>query len=173
MTRDETRPGAILSADGVHRYMLWRPSFAPAPPPVRSLLWIMLNPSIADASVNDPTIRKVMGFTRRYAFDVARVVNLWALRSTDWKGLRTHVDPIGPENDMHLRTEIASAWTIVLAWGNHALDVPGGRERIATVERMLGRAPIWRLGVTKNGMPYHPLMIGYDTPFEGVPGLGG
>lgn len=168
----ETRPGAILSpGDSAYRYLLWRP-VSPLVPKVRALLWIMLNPSTADASSDDPTIRKVIGFTERNDFNLARVANLWALRSTDWKALRKHPNPIGPENDRYLRVEIARADAIVLAWGNHALDVPGGRERIAHVTRMLEDAPmltpIFQLGRTKIGMPFHPLMISYDTPLRGA-----
>lgn len=81
--------GAVLSLDGVYRYHLWRR----LGPGDRSLGFVMLNPSTADANEDDPTIRKCVGFARTLGYDMVEVCNLFALRSTDPKGLRGPLFP--------------------------------------------------------------------------------
>jgi len=157
--------GAVVSDCGTYRYVLWRSLVAQSTERLNGrLVWVCLNPSVADASADDPTIRKICGFTRRWGFAQPRVVNLYALRSTDPKGLWRHTDPVGPENDRYIREEITACDAIVLAWGANATP-----ERAKTVTRLIDLntldlgVPIWHLGLTKNGQPKHPLMLGYDT----------
>ncbi len=88
---------AFLSECGVYRYELTR-TWGDGD----RLLWIMLNPSTADADLDDPTIRRVIGFSRGFGYSGAIVANLFALRSTDPKALRTHPDPVGPANNAML-----------------------------------------------------------------------
>ncbi len=60
--------GATLSVDNVYRYALWRTWDPPADmfEPSRPIMtWVMLNPSTADHRVDDPTIRKCIGFAKR------------------------------------------------------------------------------------------------------------
>lgn len=71
--------GAVISDDGRYRYRLWR-TWAPELP---RMAWIMLNPSTADAEVDDPTIRRCVGFAKREGCGGIEVVNLYAYRSTD------------------------------------------------------------------------------------------
>lgn len=155
--------GAILSPCETYRYVLWRVlEPQPGEPLAGTLLWVMLNPSTADATADDATIRKVCGFARRWGYREARVVNLYALRSRDPKALWKHQDPVGPENDDHLRWEATHADAVVLAWGANA-----GQLRAEEVRKIVLRAadpaPVWHLGLTQNGHPKHPLMLGYDT----------
>jgi len=151
--------GAIISACGQYRYKLTREPhdmYSTSGP----ALFIMLNPSIADAALNDPTIRRCIGFAQ--AWDCAGLVaaNLYALRATNPADLWTHADPIGEDNDMWLAELIREHETVVCAWGANAKP-----ERVATVRKMFHRLsrPMC-LGVTKAGAPRHPLYIRADQP---------
>lgn len=158
----QTLPGvgyhrtATLSPDGVYRYELTRRWGTGR----EGVLWVMLNPSTADAEVDDQTIRKCIGFTRREGFDHLKVVNLYALRATNPAELDAHPDPVGPENFTYLARAMRDKTypLAVAAWGAN-----------------LGPKPLfihvpWPpnfyrcLGVTKNGQPRHPSRPGYDTP---------
>jgi hypothetical protein len=155
-----TGNGAVISDCQTYRYVLWR-SLSGAGL-AGSVLWVAVNPSTATATENDATIRKVMGFSRRWGFAQARVVNLYALRSRDPKLLLTHPNPIGPENDKYIRVEASEADAVVLAWGNNAKP-----ERAKSVQQAIEvwaeHKPIWHLGLTGRGQPSHPLMLGYNT----------
>ena len=73
----------VFESVRMYRYVLTR-SWAEG----SMVVWVMLNPSTADARVDDPTIRKVMGFSRRWGYAGCVVVNLFGLRATDPKALR-------------------------------------------------------------------------------------
>lgn len=122
----------------------------------------MLNPSTADEEVDDPTIRRCIGFSRRDGLSGLRVVNLFALRSTDPAGLADAWDPVGPENDAWIRDVAARSHRIVVAWGAHPL----ARTRIGAVVPILRGAEgrrLWCLGTTASGAPRHPLYVRGDT----------
>src|SRR5690606_33929820 len=99
---------------------------------VRPVTFVMLNPSTADASEDDPTIRRCISFAERIGGTELEVLNLFALRATDPKELleaqRNGVDPIGPENDEYLR-RISPMSTVIVAWGAH----PAARDRVQQV----------------------------------------
>lgn len=140
--------------DGQYRYQLAR-QWKPGP----WVLWVMLNPSTANESHDDATIRRCIGFTMRWGYYGLRVVNLFALRSTDPRGLLVAKDPTGPDNDLHIQKLVQdrNCRMRVVAWG----DVPAalrGRER--RVLELLG-APVWCLGKTAAGNPRHPVRLGY------------
>lgn len=129
------------------------------------LSFIMLNPSTADALVDDTTIRKCVGFARRLGYVGILVVNLYAYRATDPRELaaarRRGVDVVGPENDDRLRRVLTVATSkgdgVVAAWGAHARD-----DRVRQVLTMPGSRALCTLGLTANGVPRHPLMLGYE-----------
>ena len=125
-----------------------------------AVAFVMLNPSTADFTVDDPTIRRCIRFAEDWAHTHLVVVNLYALRSTNPKGLWTHIDPVGPENNAYL-TKIAKEYeTVVCAWGANAkLD------RVAQVAKIFTDAGcrMLCLGVTKSGAPRHPLYVKADT----------
>ncbi len=106
---------AIVSACGRYRYSLTR-VWNPALP---RIYFVMLNPSTADATQDDPTIRKCRGFASRAGAGSLKVVNLYALRSTDPNALLAAAweDRIGPENDWHMRGAMNRAGRVVFAWG--------------------------------------------------------
>ncbi|NIV38133.1 MAG: DUF1643 domain-containing protein [Anaerolineae bacterium] len=159
--------GAIISECGRYRYVLNRPSEVDFPGR-GAALWIMLNPSTADAQTDDPTIRKCRGFARTWGCRGIMVANLYALRSTDPAGLWAVDDPIGPENDRHLQAIAGVFPEVIFAFGNNAPVA-----RVAEVERIFrGQgAKIWCLGTTLSGAPRHPGRIGYQTPLEEWPGV--
>lgn len=145
---------AILSPCGTYRYRLTRylPSLLRW---VRPVTFIMLNPSTADATADDPTIRRCLAFADRWGGTELRVVNLFALRSTDPKALYKHADPIGPENAEHLREAAVGASILVAAWGTHASKVYP--EWTRQVTEWLAPLGLEALKINGDGSPAHPL----------------
>lgn len=159
--------GAVLSDDGVYRYALTR-RWGQG----KALLWIMLNPSTADADNDDATIRRVIGFSKAWGYPGADVVNLFALRSRDPRELWSHPDPIGPDNDRVIWTAALRAPRIVCAWGahgrrnvGHASNVGRDDAVLAILRRALAKGA-WCLGRTKSGAPVHPLRLRASTQLE-------
>jgi len=150
---------AVMSPCGTYRYALSRP--AEVPPERGTAMFLMLNPSIADATLDDPTIRRCRGFARSWGCNGLTVMNLYALRSTDPAGLWKHPDPVGPENEYHLRLAAREYGDVVCAWGAHAKA-----DRVAAVTSLLREAGarLWCLGVTASGAPRHPLYVRGDQP---------
>lgn len=145
--------GAIISECGTYRYALERNWGGYA----KVVAFIMLNPSTADATKDDPTIRRCIGFAKAWGCTGLRVLNLFALRSTDPKALYSHPDPIGPENDDYLREWSADSQIVVAAWGVH------GKLR-GRGTKVRGMVPgLQALGVTKDGHPKHPLYVAAAT----------
>ena len=148
--------GAILSPCGLYRYRLWR-SWGPG----QRMAWGLLNPSKADAEIDDPTVYKLIAFTKRFGFDGFTLVNAFGYRLTDSNNLpllaKRGVDLIGPENDQHL-LEVARAHPLfVCAWGTKGALLGRGE----AVRRMLRGAgiPLHYLRLTKDGHPEHVLYL--------------
>jgi hypothetical protein len=149
---------ATISADGAYRYELSRRWSAAA-----ADVWIMLNPSTADGDVDDRTIGRCMDFSRSWGAGGIRVVNLFALRSTDPEQLRRHPDPIGPDNDAAIALVVSMARArdgrVIAAWGSHRMAEHRGRH----VRDLVG-GPLLCLGTTaRGGFPRHPLYVRGDT----------
>lgn len=126
-----------------------------------TLGWIMLNPSTADETDDDPTIRRCVGFAKDWGYGSITVGNLFALRATDPDELREHHDPVGDKNDDDLRAVCEFADKVIAAWGANG-DLEGrGRE----VGQMLD-ADLYALDTTKDGHPVHPLYQPSDTEPE-------
>jgi hypothetical protein len=140
---------AVFSPCRRYRYALhrvWDPSLGVA-------MFIGLNPSTADEKVDDPTIRRCIAFARAWGFGALCMTNLFAYRATQPADMLAQDDPVGPENDEHLRALAALAGVVVAAWGTHGTH--GGRHR--AVRAMLPGLQYLRL--TKNGHPGHPLYL--------------
>lgn len=152
------RDGATLSACGRYRYRLWRTLPGSLLTARRRLLFVMLNPSTADAAQDDPTIRRCVGFAKSWGFDVLEVVNLFAWRATDPHALRTVTDPIGPDNDQAIAQAAAAADLIIAAWG---VLPRWAADRESTVCRLTAsaRAPLRILEQTASRFPRHPLYV--------------
>ena len=151
---------AIISPCGAYRYLLKRQAESMAPMK-STALFIMLNPSIADATLDDPTVRRCRGFAKLWDCNGLAVANLYALRSTNPAALWAHHDPVGPDNDDYLWIIARECGDVVCAWGSNAKP-----QRAARVARILidAGARLWCLGTTKDGSPRHPLYVRADQP---------
>lgn len=150
--------GAVLSDDNAYRYRLWRV----IGPQKRRACFVMLNPSTADADIDDPTIRRCMAFARREGCGRLDVVNLFAYRATRPEALRTVAEPVGPYNNHHIDATVSEADLLVCAWG--ASLTVWAWPRVLTVLPLLEGTPAWCLGTTGNGSPRHPLYVPRDAP---------
>lgn len=152
---------ARISACGQYRYLLTR-KWADAP----ALPFVMLNPSTADANLDDPTIRRCMGFARRDGFGGIIVANLFAFRATNPKDMFTADDPEGPLNLRALETlaEECAGFNvpIVCAWGASLAARAAAVKAVSVM--MAGGANLVCLGYTKEGDPRHPLYVPGDAP---------
>lgn len=160
-------PGsAVIDSTGHYRYVLRR-EFPACASGLATVLWIMLNPSTADAEQDDPTIRRCTRFAERWGFDAMTVVNLFALRATDPRALRlgatplegVWTSPVGPENDDVILDHADRCSLIVAAWGNRGSLYA----RDEAVRHLLADRPLYHLGLTKMGQPRHPLYVPADT----------
>lgn len=171
--------GAIFSPDRVYRYRLARrwlalsiPAGADPSNRGKVVAWIMLNPSTADETRNDPTIRRCIAFSRAWGFGGLEILNLFAVRGTDPAVLSEHGDPVGPDNDAAIVAGTTGAGLVVAAWGASVPKCYANRPR--AVARLLAErgAPVWCLGRTRAGAPRHPLYVAGSTGLERFDGRG-
>lgn len=148
----------------------------------RSCVFVMLNPSTADAFVLDPTVARCVKFARRWGFDRLDVVNIFALRSPYPADLYTiAANAPGPlvstelgacdVNDAHIRSVCAAGERVIAAWGNHGHNAKLFK-RGERVRAMLEAEDIelWHLGTSLDGAPLHPLARGKShIPYEREP----
>jgi hypothetical protein len=131
-----------------------------------TLMFVMVNPSTADATTDDQTIRKCIGFATRAGYGRIIVGNKFAFRATDVNELRTARDPIGPENDEHLRAMMREAKTVVVGWGQLAKLPETLRGRWKDIVRLADVAghELQTIGINADKHPKHPQMTGYAEP---------
>lgn len=154
--------GAEFDLSLRYRYRLWRTWDTTRP----AAVFCMLNPSTADAEVEDPTIRRCLGYARAWGAGKLVVVNIFALRSTDPRALYSDPDPVGGRpNDWNIeRAAQDDCGWFVCAWGVHGAH----RGRGAAVRELVG-ARAKCLGLTKDGHPKHPLYLRGDLRPEPMP----
>ena len=143
---------AAMSECGRYRYRLGR-TWGPG----QYLLFVMLNPSTADAEEDDPTIRRCVGFAKAHQFDGIQVVNLYAWRATDPRDLKAAGYPVGSDNDNHIKAALGPAGAVCVAWGDRARGLARPGDVLDMIRRASRSAGC--LSVTKHGMPGHPLML--------------
>lgn len=153
------RAWATFDRARTYRYVLVR-RWGPGP----AMVVLMLNPSVADAFIVDPTVRRGLGFAKRERCGSYTALNLFALRSTDPKALYRHRDPIGPANDTFLARQTAGADIVVAAWGAHGAVGNRGTHVAQTLAEQ--GITLHCLGTTKHGHPRHPLYVPADTPLR-------
>lgn len=160
---------ATISTCERFRYVLQRSWNQTLP----ALMFIMLNPSTADAHEDDPTIRKCIGFADRNGFGSIIVCNLFAYRATDPKDLARAGFPVGPENDAHMEDELRTlsqcvdGSKIVFAWGAHARKHSARVAQVDHLVRSRGHEP-HALKLLADGIPSHPLMLPYSSTLEAI-----
>ncbi len=147
------RMSARLSKCALYRYTLERTWDAERP----SVMFIGLNPSTADATHDDPTVRRCVGFAKRWGFGSMLLTNLFALRATDPRALMDVEDPIGPSNDRWIDRTKDRASLVVAAWGARG----GLMDRDSEVAERFSE--LHCLGTTKDGSPRHPLYLRADA----------
>lgn len=146
---------ATISDCGRFRYLLSR-QWSDDP----LLLFVMLNPSTADALLDDPTIRRCAGFAHAHGFGGFQVVNLFAYRATDPRDLRRAGWPVGLDNDEEIEAAARRCDEICVAWG--AVE-PRSRaesrvQEVMPILRASGKQ-VQCLRVTRGGHPQHPLYL--------------
>ena len=147
-TMDKT---ATFSACRKYRYTLWRTwdrLFASG-----FVMFIGLNPSTADETKDDPTVRRCIRYAKDWGYPALCMTNLFAFRATSPDEMKAATDPIGPINDCVLNNMAKSADIVIAAWGVHG----GYMERDKKVKEMISQLSYLRL--TKEGFPAHPLYL--------------
>lgn len=142
---------AIFSPCRQYRYLLWRrwgedweANFA---------MFIGLNPSTADETKDDPTIRRCIAFAKSWGHSALLMANIFAYRATDPNVMKQQPDPIGADNDRYLLEYANKANVVIAAWGNHGTH----NDRQAKVKALIPN--LHCLKITAAGMPGHPLYL--------------
>ena len=155
---------AIISSCGQYRYRLERVVAMEGP----VYAFFGINPSTADASLDDATVRKWTGFVKRWGGSRFIVGNVWPLRATDVRLLAsaTRWLDIMRENQLHIVQIAYEADVLVPCWGDRAKVPRAMHNELDGMLSMLHGTgkPVKHFGLTKGGDPKHPLMLGYDTP---------
>lgn len=148
--------GAIFSPCRRYRYLLWRRwNDKPA------CVFGMLNPSDADAAINDRTVARCQKWAYAWGFGALFVWNLFAFRTKHPLEMMAAADPIGPDNDRYILSAVANAGLIVCAWGSNG----GYLDRDRHVLALLRGHDLYALAFTNDQRPRHPLYLsGRSTP---------
>ncbi len=165
----------FFSSDRVYRYTLWREFYDVRALPgmgvpvegnhaLHYVQFIGLNPSTADETKDDPTIRRCVGFCKEWGFGALCMTNIFAFRSTQPKAMMRANDPIGPDNTEHLLNIGKGAGLIVAAWG----AVGGHLQQQSHVIRLFTNSllQLHCLGKNSDGSPKHPLYLKKDSKPE-------
>lgn len=150
---------AVISECGKYRYSLsrvWDETKG-------RVLFIMLNPSTADAEKNDPTIRRCIGFAKKWGYGGIYVVNLFSFRATNPKELLKAPFVVGIENEKWFRRMSSISNIAICAWGNGAI-VDKLQKRLDHNWKPLSwiNIPLHYLELSKDGTPKHPLYLSQD-----------
>src|SRR5262249_51652906 len=145
---------ALISPCGTYRYWLsrWWDKKRPL------AVFVMLNPSDADAVQDDPTIDCCVRLAKREGFSGIHVVNLFAFRASDKKLLVEQADPVGPDNDSHIREAAKLGAVTIVAWGEY-VAVLSRPKRVLKLLRDAASGKLKCIERLKNGEPRHPLYL--------------
>lgn len=149
MRANEMERTALFSPCRRYRYTLWRHWGGRR----GHAMFVGLNPSTADETQDDPTVRRCIGYARDWGYSGLCMTNIFAFRATDPAVMLAEPDPKGPDNDYWLAESARRAAIVVAAWGVHGVH----RERHDTVRALLPSLHYLRL--TKEGYPGHPLYL--------------
>lgn len=147
---------SIFSLDRRYRYTLWRSWDISLP----CCQFIGLNPSTADETKDDPTIRRCIEFSKRWGFGALCMTNIFAWRDTLPQNMKRSEEPVGLNNDHYLKEVARIAGRTVAAWGNHGSHMNRGTR----VKLMLTgeNRSLLCFKLTKERQPEHPLYQPYE-----------
>ena len=145
---EDKNNGADFSQDGKHRYRLWRIWDANKP----LVMFIGLNPSTANESDNDPTIKSVIRIAKHNGYGGVYMMNCWTYISTDPDKLKASKANL-EWNDNLITVTASLCKDVVFAWGNFQIVKVLGRDKELT--KMFRNALC--IKQNKNGSPVHPL----------------
>ncbi len=149
---------AVLSDCGTYRYLLGR---WVGEDRLGLVVFLLLNPSTADATKNDPTLRRGMGYARSWGYSQLEFTNLYAFRASKPKVMQAArdrgVDIVGPKNDQYITEAARRADLVVMAWGAHPAALPRV-EAVCQLVTSTGKA-LHCIDTTDAGQPNHPLML--------------
>jgi hypothetical protein len=155
----------IFSDDRVYRYTLWREwvtsgdllSHETALQKSSYVMFIGLNPSTADETKDDPTIRRCIGFAKAWGYGALCMTNIFAFRATDPKVMKQASDPVGMDNQKHVQECARGAGVVIAAWGTHGI-FRGQDMHVKQWMRNVG-VDLHHLGLTADEHPKHPLYL--------------
>lgn len=156
MKVDNEPSGAVFADDRRHRLYLWRRW-------AKSGRWVMfigLNPSTADERLNDPTVRRCIGFAQKWGYSGIFMCNAYTLVSTDPKMLNTEA-PIAMGAHLAMKVIRSRCNEAIVCWGNLITLVRDWEDRVDRIKNDL--SPLYCLGMTKQGHPRHPLYLPCNT----------
>lgn len=148
-----TKKSAIFSKCNRYRYELQRCWSKPVSKK-STITFIGLNPSTADATVDDPTIRKCIAYAQKWGYSRMLMVNLFAWKATDPASLLDAADPIGSLNDHYIKRAVNRSSMVIACWGEQGVLLNRASE-------LRGRYPrrLRCLKVNRSGEPTHPLYL--------------
>jgi hypothetical protein len=166
------RKSATLSPCRQYRYELWRDWSDDALEleeregnnSAKFCMFIGLNPSTADETKDDPTIRKCIGFAKLWGYGALCMTNVFALRETDPKAMMKVESPVGENNQHHLLKNASHAGLVIAAWGK---DGKHRNQDLTTAQWLSGiGVDLYCLRRNGDGSPGHPLYIPYTAKPE-------
>lgn len=129
--------------------------------PTTRVVFLMLNPSTADAFDDDPTIRECCKRAAGLGAGILEVVNLFALRSAYPQDLKKHAHGYRGDdliNNQQIMDACAGATMVIAAWGNEG--ILDHRDKFVRNLLKMWNVDLYHLGTTKDGHPKHPLARG-------------
>ena len=115
------------------------------------VLFIGLNPSIADEIIDDPTLIRCINFAKDWGYGGLIMVNLFAYMSTHPKDLKKAKLPIGKNNNKHILKNHQKSQLTIAAWGNDGHFLKRDKEVLEIINNPMC------LNINKSGQPAHPL----------------
>jgi hypothetical protein len=159
----KSSPAVFDGPGGCYRYRLIRTWDETKP----HAMFIMMNPSTADETVDDRSVAKCVRFAKTWGvYGGIYVGNTFAYRATNKKLLREIPDPVGPDNEEHLIEMAKLAKIVIFAYGQ-----PGDR-RLKDRGQLLVKNLIknlkdkgvkpYVLKLSRDRTPCHPLYLRKD-----------
>lgn len=147
---------AVFSSCGCYRYD-WHYRWGAG----KCVMFIGLNPSVANIQRTDATVRRCIAFAKSWGYGAVRLVNLFSWVDPYPVGMLSASHPVGADNERYIISGAKESDLIVAVWGNDGSYQ--GRD-LAVKQMLKGR--LNALQLNKNGSPSHPLFLRKDLqPF--------